>query len=105
MIDIATIIGTVDVYQAAVAIATGAGATIVVTTALARTPRKKLEMDFELAKIRQQLDHESRTQELDNGYRKNIAQMSANKEVEFKRIESGMIDVAEAKRKSQYDNG
>lgn len=90
---IADMIGNVDVFSAAVAIATGAGLTIIVTTGLARTPRRKLDMDFKLATMKQQLEHEERTQVNEIAREKDLAKIASGREVEFKRIDSGMIEL------------
>jgi hypothetical protein len=91
--DISSVIGPVDVFQAAVAIGLGIGGTIVVTTALARTPRKKLEMDYKLALIKQEQDLSIVTQRQDIDREVRLGQIIANKEVEVKRIENHMVDL------------
>jgi hypothetical protein len=91
--DISSVIGPVDVFQAAVAIGLGISATIVVTTALARTSGKKLEMDYKLALIKQEQELAVVTQRQDIDREVKLGQIIANKEVEVKRIENHMVDL------------
>lgn len=95
--NIQDIIGPVDVFSAAVAIAAGVGTTIIVTTALARMPRRKMELDFQLQKIT--LGNADAANARSNNVEREVklGQIVANKEVEVARIENGMIDV-EARR-------
>jgi hypothetical protein len=98
---LADMIGQVDVYSAAVALGVGAGVTIIATTALARAPRKKLEMDFELARLKQSQEHAERTQANDISREKELAKIASGREIEFKRIENGMIDVQPSRSSSR----
>lgn len=93
MLDVASIVGSVDVFSAAVAIAFGGGITIMATTALARTPRRKLDLDFELEKIK--LDNADRSAQRNSDVEREVklGQIAANKQVEVARIENGMVDV------------
>jgi hypothetical protein len=94
--NIQDMIGPVDVYSAAVLVAFGAGATIIVTTALARTPRKKMEFEFQLANMKQQQEHDQQLKRIDVEHERDLGKIAANKQIEITRIESGMIDVRQA---------
>lgn len=91
--NIADIVGPVDVFSAAVAIAFGGGATIMITTALARTPRRKLDLDFEVEKIRLENSDKASARDSDVNREVNLGKIIANKEVEVKRIENHMVDL------------
>lgn len=90
---IAGIIGPVDVYSAAVAIALGAGATIMVTTALARTPRRKLDLDYEVQKITMANADRDAARKSDVSREVQLGKIAADKQVEVSRIEHGMVDL------------
>lgn len=90
---IQSIIGNVDIFSAAVAIAIGGGLTIIVTTALMRQSPKKLEYDYKLAHLAQEHRHAEQVQNNDIAREKALAQIASTREIEFKRIDSGMIDV------------
>lgn len=101
-----SIVGPVDVFSASVLIAIMIGVTIMVSTALARTSVRKLEMDLELAKYKIESDTKLSSQANDINREKALATISVNKEIEFKRIDHGMVDVkAATKKSSQYDGG
>lgn len=91
--NIQDIIGPVDVFSAAVAIATGVGITIVTTTALARTPRRKMDLDYqlELTKLANADKQNARTAEVEREVK--LGKIAADKQVEVTRIENGMLDV------------
>lgn len=90
---IADMIGNVDVFSAAVALGIGGGVTIIAVTGLARTPRRKLDMDFRLAEMKQQLDHKEQTQNNEISREKALAEIASRSEVEIRRIDSGMIEL------------
>lgn len=98
--NIQDIIGPVDVFSAAVAIATGAGATIIVTTALARTPRRKLDLDFQLEKIKLANADNANERSFDVDREVQLGKIAANKQIEVARIESGMVDVKSTRSNS-----
>lgn len=91
--NIAEIVGPVDVYSAAVAIGVGAGITIMTVTALARQPRRKMELEFQLADMKQKQSHAETLQKIDVERETALGKIAANKAVEVARIENGMIDV------------
>jgi len=95
--NIQDIIGPVDVFSAAVAIATGVGVTIITTTALARTPRRKLDLDYQLEKIKLANADAANARNWDVEREVKLGKIAADKQVEVARIENGMIDVKNAR--------
>lgn len=99
--NIADIVGPVDVFSAAVVIGFGAAVTIMVVTGLARTPRKKMEFEFELAKMKQNHDADSAKQQHEVNREVKLGQIAANKQIEVSRIENGMVDVNAVRSRGQ----
>jgi hypothetical protein len=102
--NIQDIIGPVDVFSAAVAIATGAGATIIATTALARTPRRKLDLDFELEQIKLRNADAANARDKNVQREVELGKIASKQIVEVARIESGMIDVENVRSRSNPDD-
>lgn len=92
--NIADIVGPVDIYSAAVAIAFGVGVTVLATTSVAKyQSRRKADQSFELEKLRLQNADSDSARQSDVGREVKLGQIAANRQVEIARIEGGMIDV------------
>jgi len=102
--NIQDIIGPVDVFSAAVAIATGVGVTIITTTALARTPRRKLDLDYQLEKIKLANADNANLRSNDVQREVELGKIASKQIVEVARIENGMIDVENARSRSNPDD-
>lgn len=91
---IASMIGEVNMYSAGVAVAFAAGATVVSSMLVARYQSgKKRDQDFEIAKIT--LENNRLVNEHAKNVEREVAlgKVASGRDIEIKRIESGMIDV------------
>jgi len=91
--NLSSLVGPVDVYAATVLVAFCVGCAVVITVALVRPPRIKLDHDFRLAELTEKHKHEQQTQSNDIVRERDLAKIASSREVEFKRIDSGMIDL------------
>jgi len=91
--NIQDIIGPVDVYSAAVAIGFGLAITVITTTALARTPKRQREINFDLERLRLANTDAANARSFDVDREVKLGQIAANKQIEVARIESGMVDL------------
>lgn len=100
-------VGAVDLPAAAVLIAISIAVAVVMTTFLSvHTGKQQRSYDFELAKMTKEMEHQSRETSLKNDLEKDLARVASNREVEIRRIESGLVDLktVERQRQSDYDN-
>lgn len=96
--NIADMIGPVDVYSAGVAIAFAVGATITTTTLIARYQSKReTDQKFELEKIKLINDDAEKARQSDVNREIGLGKIAANRQVEIARIEGGMLDVQAAR--------
>lgn len=92
--NIADVIGPVDIYSAGVAVAFTGGATVTMSILLARfQTRRKTDQEFELEKIK--LSNQEAVNARASGVDREVklGQIAANRQVEIARIEGGMIDL------------
>ena len=101
------LVGNVDVPAAGVLIAMFVAMAIVATTFLTLySSKQETANKFELAKMAQSAGT-ARQDQLDRlQHEKDLAQIAMKREVEIKRIDSGLVDlkVAQQVRRSDYDN-
>jgi hypothetical protein len=100
--NIAEIVGPVDVYGAVVSIGIGASFTILGVTAMSRTSNRKRNHDFELAKLQAKYAHDATVHNVEEQTKRELAGLAMKREIEFKRIDSGMIDVKVNGKPDQY---
>lgn len=99
---VADIVGTVDAYSAATAVAFAAGLTVVATSAIVRWQNSsKLRMDFEVEKLKLSNADAANARNWDVDREVKLGQIAANKQIEVTRIESGMVDVKTAQHADQ----
>lgn len=99
--NIASIIGPVDAYSAFVFIAAAAGSTITATALIVkRENRRRLENEFALEQMRITKNAEALRAQQELVHKKEIALITANRDVKFKEVDSGLIELNPNKRDS-----
>lgn len=92
--NVAEIIGQVDVYSASVAIAFAAGATVTSSILLSRfQTRRNTDQQFELEKIKLSNAEASNVRAFEVDREVKLGQIASSRQIEIARIESGMLDV------------
>ena len=87
-------VGNVDVPAAAVLIAIVIGSGIAFSTAYAiYQSKQEISNKFELAKMAKEAETAVKMEEIKQARDKYLAQLTSQREIEFKRIESGMVDL------------
>ena len=96
--NIASVIGPVDVFSAFVAVAIILGSTIFATAMTIKWQnRHKIDQDFELARYRIEVDAQNIRRAADKVHETELAKLAMEKDIQIRRIETGMIDVKAAK--------
>jgi predicted Holliday junction resolvase-like endonuclease len=86
--------GPVDAYSALALVALAVMLMVILTAFIVnRRSREEINNDFELAKMKvhNEEENQKRNSEISREY--NLAQLAMKKEIEFKQIESGLIDL------------
>lgn len=101
-------VGNVDVPAAAVLVAIVIGFGIGFSTFIAvYKSRQEVNNQFQLAKMAKEAETSVKMEELKQARDKYLAQLTSQREIEFKRIESGMVDLKVASSKPdpvRYDD-
>lgn len=91
---LSNLVGAVDAYSAAVLIAISVTLCIVVTTMVGkRRSKRELEMQFEIDKEKLANENRENERSANIAHEFNMAKLSTEKDVAFKRIERGVIEV------------
>ena len=91
---IASMIGPVDFYSAATAIAFAGGFTVIVSTQIAKYQnRRTTDQSFELEKLKLRNADTADARNQDVNREVELGKIAANRQVEIARIEGGMVDV------------
>lgn len=105
---LSSLVGPVDVPAAAVLIAFFIGCGIVATTFLTvYSSKQEITNKFELAKMAQAAETQIKLEAYKRDADKDMARLTSQREIEFKRIESGMVDLKVANNKPdpvRYDD-
>lgn len=99
-------VGVVDVPAAGVLIAMFVAAAIVATTFLTLySSKQETANKFELAKMAQSASIAQQDQANRLEHEKELAKIAANREIEVRRIDTGMLDLQTAQQRRHSDEG
>lgn len=103
---LSSLVGNVDVPAAGVLIAMFVAMAIVATTFLTLySSKQETANKFELAKMAQDAERQVSLARENREHEKDLAKIAANREVEIRRIDSGMIDLQTAQQRRHSDEG